>query len=74
MKMRAREVLGWNLIGENEAETEKKKKGGGRMRQGCEPLTPSAFPKDTTVFNPHSWLLRSEAQRSKSLFPILFKD
>ena len=26
MKMRAREVLGWNLIGENEAETEKKKK------------------------------------------------
>lgn len=30
MKMRAREVLGWNLIGENEAETEKKKK---RRRQ-----------------------------------------
>lgn len=30
MKMRAREVLGWNLIGENEAERGKKKK---RRRQ-----------------------------------------
>ena len=44
------------------------------MRQGCEPLTPSAFPEDTTVFNPPSWLLRSEAQRSKRLFPTPFKD
>lgn len=31
MKMRAREVLGWNLIGENEAEREKKKKKGRRQ-------------------------------------------